>query len=254
MRPTAAKVVQVRRLAPEVFSVWLEEPKLARALRPGQFVNVAVGTGRDALLRRPISVADVRAGRLRLVFRVRGVGTGWMSRARSGDTWDVLGPLGRPAPVPGNSEVILCGGGVGIAPLLLLARSLHRSHRVTGLLGARNRRELILVSEFGRLGVKVKTATDNGGAGLRGTAADLLVQEVRGRAGEPVVYACGPGPMLQDIVRRLPGLPVWGFVEERLGCGTGLCYCCALPAKAGGYIRFCREGPVVDLRQVRFDG
>jgi len=190
---------------------------------------------------------------LRLVFRVRGRGTDWMSRARAGDVWDLLGPLGRPALAPVAGRVLLCGGGVGIAPLLLLARSLSRNREVVALLGARSRRELILIPEFRRLGLRVRTATDNGDVGLRGTAADLLVGEVKDRCDRAVVYACGPKAMLADIMNRVSGLPVWGFVEERMGCGTGLCYCCALPANDGGYVRFCKEGPVVDLRRVRFD-
>jgi len=254
MRPVKAEVVRVSRLAGDIFSVWLDQSGLARAVKPGQFVSVAVGAGPELVLRRPLSVADVVAGRLRLVFRVRGRGTDWMSRARVGDSWDVLGPLGRPAPLPKTGPVLLCGGGVGIAPLLFLARSLGRQGQVTAVLGARNRSELILVSEFRGLGVRVKAATDNGEVGLRGTAADLLASEVGKREGEFVIYACGPKPMLLDIVRRLPGVPVWGFVEERMGCGTGLGYCCALPQKGGGYIRFCQEGPVVDLRQVIVNG
>lgn len=253
MRARQARVVEARRLAPEVFSVWLKEPTLARLARPGQFLNVAVGDCLAPILRRPVSVADVHSGRLRLVFRIRGSGTVWMSRARAGDTWDLLGPLGKPVTVPKKGDVLLCGGGVGIAPLLLLARSLCRRRQVVALLGARNRQELILVNDFRRLGVTVLAATDDGSAGFKGTAAELLENEVELRGKDTVVYACGPKPMLQNILARMPGLPVWGFVEERMGCGTGLCYCCALPAREGGYIRFCSEGPVVDLRRVKFD-
>jgi dihydroorotate dehydrogenase electron transfer subunit len=65
-----------------------------------------------------------------------------------------------------------------------------------------------------------------------------------------VVFACGPKPMLADLVRRLDPIPVWGFIEERMGCGTGICYCCALPKKGGGHVRFCEEGPVVRLNEV----
>ncbi|MEO0085337.1 MAG: dihydroorotate dehydrogenase electron transfer subunit [candidate division WOR-3 bacterium] len=253
MRPWQAKVINVRRLAPDIFSVWLREPGLARALRPGQFVNVAVGDSFEPVLRRPISVADTRAGRLRLVFRVRGTGTAWMSRARAGDVWNLLGPLGRPVQVPRTGDVLLCGGGVGIAPLLFLAKSARRGRKPVAILGARNRRELILLPEFRRSGVRVLAATDDGSMGFKGSAVDLLAREFRGRDKGFVAYACGPKPMLEDILERMPDLPVWGFVEERMGCGTGLCYCCALPAKDGGYVRFCKEGPVVDLRRVRFD-
>ena len=62
--------------------------------------------------------------------------------------------------------------------------------------------------------------------------------------------ACGPKPMLAELVAELDPVPVWGFVEERMGCGVGICYCCALGRKGGGYVRFCLEGPVVLLNGV----
>jgi dihydroorotate dehydrogenase electron transfer subunit len=209
---------------------------------------VKVGAGADPLLRRPISVCDVRGSRTRIVFRVVGRGTELLSRVGRGDELDVLGPLGKPAPMPGRGDVLLVGGGIGVAPLLLLARRWGRQRRVSVLLGAKTKALLILRREFRELGVPVTFATDDGSAGRRGLVTELAVEAPQ-HLERPTVYACGPHVMLRDLVQRLDPIPVLGFIEERMGCGTGICYCCALPRRGGGYVRFCQEGPVVLLNE-----
>jgi dihydroorotate dehydrogenase electron transfer subunit len=269
MKPTRCPVSQARELCAGVFSLWLEAPDIARRVHPGQFLNVKVSSGIDPLLRRPISVCDVDRNRVRLVFRAVGRGTALLGRVRAGDELDVLGPLGRPAPELRAKDVLLCGGGIGTAPLLFLARRLKRGRRLQVLLGARTKAELLLVRDFRGLGVRVAVATDDGSVGFHGMVTELAEAEVRCKksdvrcqksgvrspkskvCGPPsVVFACGPRPMLADLVKRLDPIPVWGFVEERMGCGTGICYCCALPKKGGGHVRFCEEGPVVRLNEV----
>ncbi len=255
------------RLTTDIHSLWLREPGLARRVRPGQFVNARCSAGPDPVLRRPISVADVTGAKLRLVFRVKGRGTALLAALRPGDGLDLFGPLGRPAPDLRNLDILVCGGGVGIAPLLFLARHLVKQNRVKAVLGARSRQELILAGEFAGLGIPVRFATDDGSRGHRGPVTDLIPDDTRyqipdtrfRKSGQPsavsrrpsAVFACGPKPMLAALVKKLHPVPVWGFIEERMGCGTGICYCCALPKKEGGYVRFCEEGPVVLLNEVR---
>jgi dihydroorotate dehydrogenase electron transfer subunit len=290
MKPIRCPVIQARELCAGVSSLWLEAPEIARRVKPGQFLNVKVSDGQAFLLRRPISVCDVERSRLRLVVRVVGRGTALLAGVRAGDELDVLGPLGKPAPELHHKNVLICGGGVGTAPLLLLARRLKRANRVRVVIGARSEAELLLVREFRALGVQVAIATDDGTAGFHGVVTELALGLVKGQSdsvchperakrvdgslrrdsstalrsarnddgqwrspesGEPsAVFACGPRPMLADLVKRLDPIPVWGFVEERMGCGTGICYCCALPKKGGGHVRFCEEGPVVRLNEV----
>ncbi len=251
--------MQAREQCAGVFSLWLQAPDIAPRVRPGQFLNVKVSSGPDPVLRRPISVCDVERNRVRLVFRVVGRGTAMLAHVRVGDELDALGPLGRPAPELHHKDILLCGGGIGTAPLLFLARRLKRANRLRVVLGARTKAELLLVREFRALGLPVSLATDDGSAGYKGMVTELAETECRSQKSEvrtqkggtqKIVFACGPRPMLADLVKRLDPIPVWGFVEERMGCGTGICYCCALPKKGGGHVRFCEEGPVVRLNEV----
>jgi len=291
MRPALCPVAEVHELCSGVFSLWLEAPDIAHRVRPGQFLNVKVSSGPDPLLRRPISVCDVERNRVRLVFRVVGRGTALLSHVRTGDELDVLGPLGRPAPELRHKRILLCGGGIGAAPLLFLARRMKRATHLQVVIGARTKAELLLLKEFRALGVPVAVTTDDGSAGRKGMVTELAEGQVKGQSApfchperaervegslrrdsstplrsvslrdrrnerndtrrQPsAVFACGPRPMLADLVKRLDPIPIWGFVEERMGCGTGICYCCALPKKGGGHVRFCEEGPVVRLNEV----
>ncbi|OYD16594.1 hypothetical protein CH330_02420 [candidate division WOR-3 bacterium JGI_Cruoil_03_51_56] len=229
--------------------MWIEQPILATHVKPGQFLNIKVSSEPDPLLRRPISVADVTGEKVRLVFRVVGRGTELLSRNRAGDIVDVLGPLGKPAMIFRNRDIIVCGGGVGAAPLLYLTRYLDKCSRVEVFLGARNRSQLILVADFRKLGIKPEIATDDGSMGWHGPVTEPVFRAVQKKK-RPIVMACGPKPMLVDLVAKVDPVPVWGFVEQRMGCGVGICYCCGLRRKNGGYIRLCQEGPVVLLNEV----
>ncbi|MEO0080436.1 MAG: dihydroorotate dehydrogenase electron transfer subunit [candidate division WOR-3 bacterium] len=250
MKQLTATVTDVQRLTKDIFSIWLNAAELAQTAKPGQFVNIRVGEGEELLLRRPVSIADVFGQKVRLIFRIVGKGTAWLSQVPKGCGLDLLGPLGRPVRIPKGRDILVCGGGVGAAPLLFLTRRLARQNRVYVVLGAKSRKEMILVREFKRLRVKGYIATNDGSLGWKGTASELA-ELVANELNRPIVYACGPRPMLQDIVARLPGHEIWGFAEERMGCGTGICHCCALARKDGGYIRLCRDGPVVLLNGVR---
>jgi dihydroorotate dehydrogenase electron transfer subunit len=248
-----ARVVKRKLLAPDVVSVWLRVPEIARVIQPGQFVQVKASSSDEPFLRRPFSVAQQRRDGIRVIFRVVGQGTALLAAARPGDEWNILGPLGRPAPLVRNRNVIIIGGGIGIAPLLFLAERLCRQNRVHVLLGAQNRQELILLPEFRRLGVKLSLATDDGSLGNEGFVTDTLQSVICGlrSAIAPVVFACGPRPMLRKARKLTQGLESYAFWEERMGCGTGICYGCAVKRADGqGYLRFCQEGPVLKMSDI----
>lgn len=252
-----AKVKKVRWLTPDIVSVWLVEPQLAKRVKPGQFLGIRVPERNELPLRRPISIADV-AEEIRLIFKVVGKGTGQLSQTRPGDEWNLLGPLGKPAPMVVNCDCLLCGGGVGAAPLLFLAKYLIKKNRLRVFLGAKSAKDLILINDFRRLGVNPEVTTEDGSKGEKGVVTELVeravkVARTKNQESKAIVYACGPKEMLKDLKERISDVAeVWAFFEERMGCGTGICYTCAVPKDKGGYIRLCQEGPVLPLKEVAF--
>ncbi|MGQ9677976.1 MAG: dihydroorotate dehydrogenase electron transfer subunit [bacterium] len=245
-----SRVEKVERLAPDVVSVWVVARKVAEKIRPGQFIGVKVPERDDLVLRRPFSVADVSGKLLRVVFKVVGPGTEKLARSQKGDSWDIIGPLGKEAPLVQNRDVVVCAGGVGAAPLFYLTRTLLRMrNKVTVVLGARRRSDLILNSEFRELVGKVLVSTEDGGRGFKGQVTSLLERVVT-NIEKPVVYACGPESMLKALSRLSEKVLIWAFLEGRIGCGFGVCYGCAVEKRGGGYLRLCKDGPVLRLDEV----
>ncbi|MGB9741591.1 MAG: dihydroorotate dehydrogenase electron transfer subunit [candidate division WOR-3 bacterium] len=245
-----AEVTSISRLTGDIVSVWLKPEALPVKPRPGQFYGIKIPDRPDLLLRRPFSIADVRNRQLRFVFRIVGKGTAILAKSKAGDRWDIIGPLGKPPPLFRNRNLLLCAGGVGIAPLLYLGRILSRSNRITLVAGTRGAEELILIEDFRQLKVRVYITTEDGSRGTKGRVTDL-VPRLLGQLSRPVIYACGPAPMLAKLQELAGTIPVWGFLEQRMGCGTGICYCCGIEKIEGGYLRLCKEGPVVPLNRVK---
>ncbi len=236
-------------LTPKILSFWVKPENAGPAPAPGQFYGIKPPDNAYLLLRRPISVADTKSGKLRFIIRIAGSGTAALARLPAGTKIDILGPLGKPAPLVYSKDVLLCGGGVGAAPLFYLARTLAPKNRITTIIGARRAEDLIMVNDFRMLGARVLITTEDGKRGIKGMLTDL-VPRILDKMSVPVIYACGPRGMLKKIAEIAGNLPVWGFLEERMGCGTGICYCCGIRKKTDGYLRICMDGPVVNLKEV----
>ena len=208
---------------------------------PGQFVNVKL-PGR--YLRRPISVCDLEDGLLTLVYKIVGEGTADLSRMGAGTELDLLTGLGNGFDVSRPAEkAALVGGGVGVPPLLLLAkRLLARGVRPEAFLGFASKEDAILIGELSALGVNVRVATVDGSLGTRGFVTDLLPADCG------YYYACGPVPMLRALLRTAPADGQLSF-EERMGCGFGACMGCTMQTKSGPK-RVCRDGPVFEKSEV----
>ena len=195
-------------VGPALWRLTLDAPDLARASAPGQFVHVlcAGQSGYDPLLRRPLSIhdADPNTGRVSLLYEVRGRGTALLAEKSPGETLDLLGPLGQGFTLPESADarLLLVAGGIAVAPLYFLARRIADSvgcRRATFLIGARTKSMLLCVDEFSQLGAEVRVSTDDGSAGYHGFVTGLLSEHVgtADDADAPLVYACGPMPMLK---------------------------------------------------------
>ena len=158
------KVKNLERIKPDVFLLTLVSPYLAKNSLPGQFVHLYV---KPAILRRPFSVHSVSNNKVHVLFKLKGKGTKALSRCKKGDTLNVIGPLGKGFDYKGEAEQknILLAGGIGVAPLVFLAR---RIHKPVVLLGFKTKSEVLCDKEFKKIGCKVHIATEDGSRGEKG--------------------------------------------------------------------------------------
>ena len=236
-RKAAATVISQKQIGEQIYDLWLET-KLAKNAHPGQFVAV-YPHGESTLLPRPISICetDREKGRLRLVYRVAGKGTAEFSTCRAGDTLEILGVLGNGFPIDKakGKKVFLMGGGIGIPPMLELAKKTEGKKQI--LLGYRNK-DLFLEEDLERYG-DVYVATEDGSVGTKGNVMDIIKAHA---LHADVIMACGPMPMLRALCQGLD-IPGEVSIESRMGCGFGTCMCCSVEAAVGAK-RICKDGPV----------
>jgi dihydroorotate dehydrogenase electron transfer subunit len=225
---------------------------------PGQFLTIRVADSTVPLLRRPFAFSAFNADlyEAEIIYQLRGPGTTILSELKEGSPIDIIAPLGRPFPNPqtGRSPVLL-GGGIGIGPVLFLARELESSAADSAsgcllLIGARNARFLPEKRFFSPL--EPELCTDDGSLGYRGLITDLVRSRLKtGSSYE--FFACGPDPMLEACSKIAEELesPCWVSMEQTMGCALGACMGCVIRVKSGqGYARVCTEGPVFDAREV----
>ena len=236
----------------------LAAPEIAERAEPGQFVAFAIGGDTSALLlRRSIAIAGADGGVVTVVVAPHGPGSTWLAALRPGDDVDVVGPLGRPFPMPApGTPALLVGGGYGAAALVGLAERLRAAgSAVTAIAGAASADRLCSVDELGAVADDVVVTTDDGSAGRRGWVSEPAADLVDGVG---VVYACGPMGMLRAVgeLATGAGVPSYVAVEESMACGIGVCMTCVLPIVGeDGRTRFsrsCTEGPVFGGDRVRF--
>lgn len=218
---------------------------------PGQFYMLAArdrwGAGEDERPFLPRAFSVLRAGPdgLEFMIEVVGPGTERLCELGAGDGLWVAGPLGRGFRMPGEgSRALLCGGGVGTAPLAMLQDALLAAGRpAAALLGFRDAAR----AQGASLLRGVRVATDDGSVGHRGLVTDLLAAELDDDL-RRTVYACGPPSMLEAVRAMCAerGVPVQLALEAGMACGFGACFGCVVPVRGGGYMRVCVDGPVVD--------
>jgi dihydroorotate dehydrogenase electron transfer subunit len=258
MKQMLAPVVSGCEAIPGIYLLWLEAPEIADGIAPGQFVMVACGA--DTLLRRPISIHRTSGDRLALLVANVGRGTDWLSKRRTGDSLDIIGPLGKGFVIDEKARnVLLVAGGMGIAPLVFLAdRAVGTGKKVTLIVGARTADGLLPVSTSQKTydsgvmasSINVVNATDDGSEGFKGLATDLIPAYLDSI---DQVFACGPAEMYRTMsgMKELNGKCVQISLEIMMACGIGVCYGCTIRTKIG-LKQVCKDGPVFEMGEVEW--
>ncbi len=250
-----ATILDTRELTPVTRLFVVDAPLVARHAQPGQFVIVRAAPNGE---RVPISLTDfdVEAGTVTLVVQQVGKTTGLLCALGPGDVLlDLVGPLGRPAPLPEEGHAALVGGGFGAGAVYPLARELRRRGvRVTSIVGARTSELLILRELLASASDAYEPCTDDGSVGFHGFTAARLEELLEGGAGFTSCFAIGPMPMMRAVAEttRPSGLATFVSLDPIMLDGTGMCGACRITV--GGETRFaCVDGPFFDAHAVDFD-
>jgi dihydroorotate dehydrogenase electron transfer subunit len=256
-------------VSPGYFRMRMTAPPAVLDAVPGQFVMVRVSRAIDPLLRRPFGIYDMGcfmtpytdSGRqtfLEILYKVVGRGTGMLADLHEGDHLDILAPLGKGFDQgPEGEEKILVGGGIGLAPLYILARELVSMHRVRLFAGGRSKEDILCITEFERLGVETYVATDDGTLGDRGLVTQVMLKHLAASNEPKRLFACGPMPMLRAVAGIAEEMQVHCQVslEAFMACGMGACLGCVLKGKnhtteTPDYRCVCKDGPVFDATEL----
>lgn len=254
-------------MAPGIYRMVLEAPAAAAAAAPGQFVNLYVNNP-SMLLPRPISIceADPETGLLTLIYAVVGHGTDELAGYTAGTRLRLMGPLGNGFPMERAGqesvrEILLVGGGLGIPPMLFLARKLHELYPEKGIRIFNGFRSKPWIEEEFMPYGEIFNASDDGRSGFMGNVIDAMEYKMifTDENIKALLYTCGPLPMMRAIQKWQQGynMETWFSLEERMGCGFGACAGC--PAKLrmpdGSVARkgVCKMGPVFPGEDVIFE-
>jgi len=250
-----AVVTEQREIAQDIYSLWLHAEEIAKEARPGQFVSVYC-QDESRILPRPISICEIdkESGRIRLVYRVAGEGTKEFSEYDSGDTLEIVGPLGNGFPLDrGYEKVFLIGGGIGVPPMVELAEQLPgKKIVISGYRGG----ELFLKEELSR-NAELYVATEDGSAGTKGNVIDAIREN---HLTADAIFACGPTPMLKALkaYAQEQGIDCYLSLEERMACGIGACLACVCKSMDIDEHtnvknkRVCKDGPVFAAEEIDF--
>ena len=244
-----ALVVSQEQLADNIFSMWIQTEAAASA-KPGQFISMYTNDG-TKLLPRPISICEIDKvnGRLRVVYRVTGekTGTKEFSQMKASDIIPVVGPLGNGFPLEKaeGKKAFLMGGGIGVPPILELAKQLNCEKQI--VVGYRDK-HTFLKEQFEANG-KLYISTEDGSVGTKGNVMHAIAEN---NLSADIIYACGPTPMLRAIKNYAEenGIECYISLEERMACGIGACLACTCKSKEKDHHtnvnnkRICKDGPV----------
>ncbi|MCD8202413.1 MAG: dihydroorotate dehydrogenase electron transfer subunit [Prevotella sp.] len=245
-------VVSVEHINEKYVLIKLTQEGGLHQMKAGQFVEVRVDGSPTTFLRRPISInfVDYEKNEISLLVAAIGDGTRRLASLNEGDTLNCMLPLGNGFTLPDNSNenVLLVGGGVGVAPLLYCGKVLKdKGCKPVFLLGARSANDLLLLDDFKKFG-KVCVTTEDGTMGERGfvTNHSVLREEHFDR-----IFTCGPKPMMVAVAKYAVknDIDCEVSLENKMACGIGACLCC-VEKTTDGNVCVCKEGPVINVKKL----
>lgn len=258
------------KIAKDTYKMKVKGNFVKECRNPGQFLNIRIGSGKEFMLRRPISISEIDRGEnlVSIIYRVNGEGTKFLAEIKKGNEIDIMGPLGRGYDVLSllkDQTALLVGGGIGVPPLYELAKQFHKKGiKVISILGFNTKEEIFLEEEFRNFG-EVYIATLDGTYGEKGYVTDILKNN---KIDFDKYYSCGPISMLKALIEINKDKEGYISLENRMACGIGACYACVCKKKVNSskksdlikydekkveYTRVCYDGPVYSATDVELE-
>ncbi len=233
-------------------------PQIAAVARSGQFLMIPPSTNDYPFLKRPMGInsIDREEGLVGVIYQTKGSGTKMLSQLTETTSLNILGPLGNGWQIKENlAKVCLVGGGSGIGPLLPLAQELkmHGAADIDIIIGGKNSAAIVCEEDFRKYG-NLLLATEDGSAGTKGMASVHFSDNIA----YDYIYSCGPTAMMKAVAAwaEQKNIPCQVSLEERMGCGYGVCVGCVCKAQATdgtiSHKRICCDGPVFPAKEVFF--
>ncbi len=255
-----AELVKKEELLDGLYKFSVDAKEIVDLAKPGNFIEIRINENLDPFLRRPISIynLDKENGILEFIFQVKGRGTELLFKKKEGDLIDIIGPLGNGTfKFEEYENIAVIGGGIGIFPLYELSKQAKSANKkVYTYLGFRNKDLVTLEKEFEDVSTTLTITTDDGSYKNSGFAINYLENDLEKNKID-CIYACGPLPMLKAVKKLAEekNIPCQISLEEKMGCGMGVCLGCAVKTAASTednpqYLHVCKAGPVFDSKLV----
>jgi dihydroorotate dehydrogenase electron transfer subunit len=250
-----SKIIENTQIAEATWRMVFKSKNIAdNYLGAGQFVLVLANDSWEHTIRRPMSIADVNADDISIIYKVFGPVTKTLAQLKSQDFINVLGPIGNTFSVDYNKfNPILIGGGIGLSPIVNLSKCLmQKGINIATIIGAKTSKEHFLEHNPDK---NMFLSTDDGSMGISGTVIDAL-NIVLNNTDNPKIFSCGPELMLFSIQKMLKeyNIPAQFSVESYMACGLGFCQGCVIPKRKNDeYYLVCKDGPVFEVNEVKFD-
>lgn len=216
---------------------------------PGNFAEIRVDHTSEVFLRRPFSIYDVNHERNSISFYIKviGKGTRILGNLKPGDNINIIYPLGNSFKLVNGKNVLVIGGGSGVAPFLLLGKKLRQENtNITFLIGGRAEKDILLTDTLAEYG-DIQITTEDGSLGEKGMVTGHSIIE-NGLGAFDKIYTCGPDPMMKAVanIAKKNSIDCEASLENIMACGFGACLCCVVETTTGN-LCVCTEGPVFNI-------
>ena len=248
------KIVRKKRLTPDYFILELLSPEKLPEILSGQFAEVLIENSKSTFLRRPLSIhnVDYKENTIKFLIQIVGEGTRSLAYLEEGDFLNTIFPLGNHFNLIDAKDVLLIGGGCGVAPLLYLAKNFTKNGFIpTILIGVRTKNDILEIDEYEKYG-KVLITTEDGTYGEKGfvTHHSIFKNNI---SNYKKIYTCGPEPMIKAIAKiaKQKNIDCEVSLENMMACAIGACLCCVTDTIHGN-VCTCTDGPVFNLNVLKW--